>query len=101
MVAKIKEQIKNIVEELGLESFPLGKQEEIVMKIAEIVYDRVLLRILTKLTDQEARQLRQLIDQNRKDDVDKMLKGKFPDFEGLLKEEIILTQKELIRGVNG
>jgi hypothetical protein len=101
MVAKIKEQIKNIVEELGLESFPLGKQEEIVMKIAEIVYDRVLLRILTKLTDQEARQLSQLIDQNRKDDVDKMLKGKFPDFEGLLKEEIILTQKELIRGVNG
>jgi len=84
-----------------LESFTLGKQEEIVMKIAEIVYDRVLLRILTKLTDQEARQLSQLIDQNRKDDVDKMLKGKFPDFEGLLKEEIILTQKELIRGVNG
>jgi len=101
MVAKIKEQIKNIVEELGLESFPLCKQEEIVIKIAEIVYDRVLLRILTKLTDQEARQLSQLIDQNRKDDVDKMLKGKFPDFEGLLKEEIILTQKELIRGVNG
>lgn len=101
MVAKIKEQIKNIVEELGLDNFPLGKQEEIVMKIAEIVYDRVLLRILTKLTDQEARQLSQLIDQNRKDDVDKMLKGKFPDFEGLLKEEIILTQKDLIRGVNG
>ncbi|MDP2820900.1 MAG: hypothetical protein Q8O39_01685 [bacterium] len=99
-MAKIKEQIKNIVEELGLESFPLGKQEEIIMKIAEIVYDRVLLRILTKLTDQEARQLSQLIDQNRKDDVDKMLKGKFPDFEGLLKEEIMLTQKELIRGVN-
>lgn len=103
MVNKTEEKItiqeKDIIKELGLEALPKGKQEKLIQEMSDIVYNRILLSIADKLTEEEAIELNNLLDRGEKEKVDKYIKDRIPDFVSLLREEIRKFEDRIIKGV--
>lgn len=95
----MKNKIKNLIEELDLEKFPIEEQEAIIMKMADVVYDRILLKIINSLTDKETIEIAQLIDKKDREKIDKILELKLPNFNKLVEGEILKFQQEIVKEV--
>lgn len=92
---------QTIIEELGLADLPQEKQEELLVKIGEVVMKRIYLETMENLEKPDQEKLVDLMDTNP-DGIEAFLKEKIPnydefvkkvvdDFKGEMKEDMGLT----------
>ena len=91
-------QGKDLIKELGLENLPVERQEKLVEEMSDVVYGRILLRIVDELSEEEAEELNNLFDKGGMEKVDEYLRDKVPDFVSILEEEIKSFGDGMIEG---
>lgn len=96
---KIIIQCKDLIEELSLEYLSLDKQEELLIKMSEIVYNRVLERVLERLTEEDALKLTRLMKEERTGEVNELLLERVFDFDKILRRELLDFEQEIIQAV--
>jgi hypothetical protein len=92
-------QCKDLIEELNLDYLSLEKQEELISEMSEIVYDRVILRILEVLTEEDSMKITKLLGDGREDEAGDILLEKIPEFDNILKSELMGFQNEIIEAI--
>lgn len=87
----------NIIEMLGLESLPDERKIQTVEMMTNLVQKRLMLRILNQLSEEEKDEFEKVLGGK---DVDlaavEFIKTKIPNFDAIIKEEIIKVKQELI-----
>ena len=85
-----EEQIKNkLMEELGMTGLSQEKQEELIVKMTEVILKKVFLATMERLESQGQAQYAMLMEnQPSPEDVDEFLKEKIDDYEEMV-EKII------------
>ncbi len=96
---KITIQGKDLIKELGLEDLPLEKQEKLIKEMSNMVYDKVLLRVMENLSGQEAKEINDYLDNKEYEKADKYIADKVPNFAAILKQEIEKFGEEMIKRV--
>jgi hypothetical protein len=90
---------KDLIKELGFDYLSLEKQEELVTEMNGIVYDRVILKILEMITDEEAINLSKLMEEKKEKEAKDFIMKKIPEFDKILKQEEFNFQQEIIQVV--
>ncbi|MGI6341148.1 MAG: hypothetical protein ACOX0B_02995 [Minisyncoccales bacterium] len=88
---------ETIIQELKLENIPNEEKFEIMDKTADIVLDRVLLRLMNELNESEAMELNELIENDKQDEAAINLYQKFPNLDEIFDEEIKKIREELVK----
>ena len=97
MDSQNNKKIKTIIDELGLEKLSEEKKQELIMKMAEIAYKRVILRAIKNLSDEEAKELNDILKNQGEKQANDYLEEKNPDlFSVIVKEEVEKYRKEMI-----
>jgi len=92
-------QCKDLIEELHFDSLPLEKQEELIMRMSEVVYDRAILKVLEVLTAEESVKLTSLLGEEKQQEAGDFLVEKVPGFDEIIKKEIMDFQQEILQTV--
>lgn len=85
---------QTIIDELGLGSLPQQKQEELLVKIGEVVMKRIYLETMENLEKEDQEKLVDLMD-NSPDGIEAFLKEKFPDYDDFVKKVVEEFKKEM------
>lgn len=99
MENKILIKCDDVIKALGLESLAPEKQEELVQEMSEIISDRVLLKVVNKITKEEAIELNNMFEKNDAEGISKLLDSRIPNFAGLLQEELNVFKNELVNNL--
>lgn len=81
---------QNIVKELGLDSLPADQQAETLLKIGEIINQRIIIKVMEKLSEADKDEFDQLLgrDMTDQDAIASFLRSKIPDFDGMVAKEV-------------
>lgn len=85
---------QTIIEELGLAELPQEKQEELLVKIGEVVMKRIYLETMEKLEKEDQEKLVDLMDKNP-DGIEAFLQEKIPNYEEFVKKVVDEFKGEL------
>ncbi|MDI6591834.1 MAG: DUF5663 domain-containing protein [Patescibacteria group bacterium] len=96
---KITIQGKDMIKELGLENLLLEGQVELIKKMSEVLYERIFLRLVNELSDEEAEEVSRYLEKKDYKKMDRYLIEKIPNFSAIWKEEIEKFQEEMIKRV--
>jgi len=78
---------KSIIEELGLENLPKEKQEEILVKMTEVLLKKIYLETFEKLGEAERVELGDMLDKETEQaKVEEYLRSKIEDYDGFVKK---------------
>ncbi len=79
---------KSIIEELGLENLPKEKQEEILVKMTEVLLKKIYLETFEKLAEADREELAKMLDTEgaEPEKVEMFLRGKIEDYDGFVKK---------------
>lgn len=89
-------QFRDIIKELGLEGLPIEKQAELIERMSKLIYKRILLRIVDRLSENETEELNVLLDKENYEKADEYIRDRAPDFVSLFKEEVEKFQSEMM-----
>jgi len=84
----------NIITELDLEDLENEKKIILIDKLAKLTEERVLLRILKGLTEEDIIEYEKIA--NNEDSKIKYLEQRIPDFINILQDEVVEVKKELL-----
>jgi hypothetical protein len=93
---------QNIFKDLGLDALPEKEQKETLLKIGEIIFQRVLVRVYEELSDKDASEFERLIT-NRPDDENAILNFLYEKIENLdriVSNEIAKFKRESLDFLN-
>jgi len=90
-------QGRDMVEELGLENLAKEKQGKILEELGKVLYDRMLLRLIEKLSDEEAEKVNILLNKGEIEKAYEYIERKVPNFPAILKKEIKAFQEAVIQ----
>lgn len=90
-------QCKDIISELNLEYLSLEEQEEIISEMSEVVYEKIILRIIEMLSEEDVKSLNNILDEERYDDAGFFLSERVENIEKIIEEEIKEFQEEIIK----
>lgn len=80
---------KTLMEELGLADLPQDKQEQLLVKMTEVLLKRIFVETMDKLGDQAKEEYEKMIDQeSTPEQVENFLTDNIPDYESLVKKII-------------
>lgn len=81
---------QNLVTELGLDVLPPERQKEALLKIGEIINQRIIVKVLEELSETDKDAFDALLGDkaNDQDAVLAFLKSKIPNLDGLVAKEI-------------
>lgn len=88
---------QTLIEKLGLENIPSKERVSILEKVADIVLDRTLLKLTKELSTEEAKQINELLENDKQDEVAVILYQKFPNINDIFDEQIDIIKAELIK----
>lgn len=84
---------------MGLEQLPEEEQKELLEKMGKVVFERILIKVIKKLTDEQASHLTKLLKEKKMEEFGKYLDEKVPDSASIMKEEVEKYRKEMIETV--
>lgn len=85
---------QQLADELGISKFPQDKQEELLIKMTEVLLKRIFLETMDKLNDQAKVEYEQLVEKGATaEQVEEFLTTNIPNYEGMI-QEVISTFKE-------
>lgn len=90
-------QCKDIISELHLEYLSEEEQEEMITEMSEVVYEKIILRLIDKLSPDDVISLSNMLDLEKYDEAGVFLSEKVSDFEKIVDEEITEFQEEIIK----
>lgn len=96
---KIVIQGKDLIKELNLDYLSPEKQEELISEMGDVVYDRVLLRVVGALTEEDALSLLRLLEEGKEFEVGERISNKITDFDSILRRELLDFQHEIIQTI--
>jgi hypothetical protein len=78
---------KSIIEELGLQDLPKEKQEEILVKMTEVLLKKIYLETFEKLEQKDREELGSMLDQEAEPEkVEEYLRGKIENYDEFVKK---------------
>lgn len=99
MVKKEKNKIiiegKDLISELGLEGLSPKKQAELIDRMSDIVFKRVLLRVTERLSEGDVGVMNKFLSKKNYKKAEEIIRDKVPEFFSILKEEIEKFGKEI------
>lgn len=99
MANKILIKCDDMIKLLGLNDLSSEKKEELVQEMSEIVSDRVLLKVVDKISKDEAIELNKMFEKNDMDGVSNLLDSRIPDFANILQDELNIFKEELVNNL--
>jgi hypothetical protein len=89
---------KTLIEELGLASLPQDKQEELLVKMTEVVLKRIFVETMDKLTEADQETYAKMIEENTTpEDLEKFLMEKIPNYDALVKKVVDGFREEMLK----
>jgi len=79
---------QNLISALGLDSLPQEKKDELLIKISEVVQQRIILRVLSELSEEDRQAFDGVLSANDDEKSLAFLQEKIPNFEAVVKDEI-------------
>lgn len=87
---------KQLADELGLSNLPQDKQEELLIKMTEVLLKRIFLETMDKLNDQAKAEYEQLVEKSATaEQIEEFLKTNIPNYEGMVQEVINTFKAEM------
>jgi hypothetical protein len=84
MADKTKVQ-QTIIDELGLSELPQEKQEQLLIKMTEVVLNRIFNETMERLTDQDQAAYEQMLDKNATaEEMEAFLREKITDYDQMV-----------------
>jgi hypothetical protein len=79
---------KSIIEELGLQNLPKEKQEEVLVKMTEVLLKKIYLETFEKLGEADREELAKMLDteEENPEKVEEYLRTKIEDYDGFVKK---------------
>jgi len=84
----------DLVKELNLDSMPVEQKEALLSQMQDVIESRINLEVLSLLTEDEKKELDQVLDSNG--DMVSFLRNKIQNFEFLVAEIIANFKKEVL-----
>jgi len=86
---------ETLIKKLGLENLSEEEKLKVLEETSDIVFDRVLIRLMNELSEEEANEFNNLLENEKEDEVAKVLYAKFPNINDIFDEEIEKVKEEL------
>jgi hypothetical protein len=87
---------QSIIEELGLQNLPKEKQEEILVKMTEVLLKKIYLETFEKLGEAERVELGNMLDKETEPEkVEEYLRSKIEDYDSFVKKVIEDFKEEM------
>ena len=87
---------KELIEELGLSSLPQDKQEELLIKMTEVLLKRIFVETMEKLNDADRETYGKMIDENSDaQTVGDFLKEKIVGYDEMVQKVIVSFKEEM------
>ena len=79
---------QSIIEEMGLQNLPKEKQEDILVKMTEVLLKKIYLETFEKLGEADREELAKMLDGEgaEPEKVEGYLRGKIEDYDGFVKK---------------
>jgi len=85
---------KDILADLGLDKLSIEEQEKTLEKLGQILFQRVMLRVMDELSDSDQGELSKVLDKKEEEAVWTFLKSKLSNLDDIVAEEINGFKKE-------
>lgn len=91
---------KTLMEELGLSDLPQDKQEQLLIKMTEVLLKRIFLETMEKLDDQGKEEYQKMVESGTAtpEQMEEFLKSRVSDYEGLVKKVVDEFKEEMKGG---
>ena len=90
---------KQLIEELGLASLPREKQEELLIKMTEVLLKRIFVETMEKLNDEDLKTYEKMVDAGEDPEkIGAFLKEKVYNYDAMV-EKIIMDFKEEMKKI--
>lgn len=90
---------RDMIETLGLNSLSLDDKEDMIEKMSDIVSSRIILRVLERVNEAEAKEINGYVEAGDMDKLNVFLGSKVPDFSGIIQSEIDTLQEDMLKRV--
>jgi hypothetical protein len=89
---------QNIIKDLGLEALSEEEQEEALLSVGRIIFQAVLIRVLQELDDQGKDEFDKLLSEKPNDEeaILKFLTEKVPNLNSIVREEVSKFKQETV-----
>ncbi len=88
---------KTIIEELGLADLPKEKQDQLLVKMTEVVLRRIFLEIMEKLNESDQKVYEKMIDENyTPEKLEEFLREKIANYDEMIKKIITNFKEEMV-----
>ena len=84
----------DLIKELGLDSLPEERKAALIDQMTEVLESRISLEVLSILTEEEKKELDQVLDSGG--DMIEFLRSKIPNFDLMVAETIANFKKEML-----
>ncbi|MFA5777816.1 MAG: DUF5663 domain-containing protein [Parcubacteria group bacterium] len=93
---------KTLMEELGLSDLPQDKQEELVIKMTEVLLKRIFLETMEKLDDSGKGEYQKLVESGEAtpEQMEEFLKSKIANYDELVQKVVDEFKEEMKSGIN-
>ncbi|MDR3558792.1 MAG: hypothetical protein P4L62_03125 [Candidatus Pacebacteria bacterium] len=89
---------KTLIDELGLASLPQEKQEELLVKMTEVVLKRIFVETMEKLSETDQETYAKMIDENTPpEELEKFLMEKIANYDELVKKVVDGFRAEMLK----
>ena len=90
---------ENIIGLLGLESLPDAEKAAMVEKMTTLIQKRLMLRVMDALKEEDAKQMAEM--EKNPQEILAFIAEKVPNFEELMKEEVVRLKEEMLKATEG
>ncbi len=93
---------KTLMEELGLSDLPQDKQEEMIIKMTEVLLKRIFLETMGKLDDQGKEEYQKLVEGGNAtpEQMEEFLNSKIKNYDDLVQKVLDGFKEEIKSGVS-
>lgn len=92
---------QDILKELGIDSLPAERQEEVLTAMTEAVLKRLMLRLIGAMSEEQRKEFQAIADAGEQEKISQFLSANVPNYETLIKEEAISFKKDMQKTVDG
>jgi len=88
---------KTLIEELGLSDLPKEKQEQLIIKMTEVILKKIFIETLEKLSDQDKEAYTGMMTANATpEELEEFLRGKINNYDQMMEKIVADFRREMI-----
>ena len=86
----------NLIKELGLDNLSDEQKDQLILKLAETLQNRIFAVLMFEMTDDEKNELNNMVDNSSDEQIADYLKQKFPDLDNITRQEYEKIRAEML-----